>query len=179
MKSLNEATPFFSGQSSETAFERRWNAWSTALGAVVWVGFLAGAGWGGRQWGPAECLFLLAPLVTIPLGLRLVRDAQGQGIAEPLFRLTFILQPLGAFLAVAAFALSPGRWAGALATGWLGVTACMGLCGLLEIVQSGLPLLERTCLNLGLVYLPHTRRVPSGDDNSIRSQYGRRATYKE
>jgi len=154
MTSFNVTTPFFSGQSRESAFEWRWNAWSTVVGAVIWIGCLLGAVWGRRRLGPAECLFLLAPLVTIPLGLRLVRDTQGQGIARPLFHLTFILQPLGALLVVAAFALSPGRGAGALAAGWLGVTACIGLCGLVGIVQGGIPLLERTCLNMGLVYLP-------------------------
>jgi hypothetical protein len=81
-------------------------------------------------------------------------DTPGQGTASSIFRLTLILQPVGALLAVAALALPVGRWAGALAAGWLGVTACIGLCGLVGWVQSTLPLWERTCLNLGLVYLP-------------------------
>jgi hypothetical protein len=34
------------------------------------------------------------------------------------------------------------------------VTACIGLCGLVGLLQPGIPLLERACLNLGLVYLP-------------------------
>jgi len=102
--------------------------------------------------GPAECVFLLAPLVTVPLGLRLVRDAQGQGTR--LFHLALMLQPFGALLAVASFAFPTGRWSGALGSGWLGVTACIGLCGLVGLVQGSVPLLERTCLNLGLVYLP-------------------------
>jgi len=102
--------------------------------------------------GAAESLFLLAPLVTIPLGLRLAVGGLGQG--KTLYRLTVVLQPLGALMAAGAFALPVGKWAGALATGWLGVTACIALCGLAGWLQSGLPLLERTCLNVGLVYLP-------------------------
>jgi hypothetical protein len=124
------------------------------MGALVWIVCVAAAALGRVPLGPAECLFLLAPLVTIPLGLRLVLGAPGQGFAHPIFRLTLILQPVGALLAVAACALPAGRWAGALAAGWLTVTACIGLCGLVGWLRGTLPLLERTCLNLGLVYLP-------------------------
>jgi len=60
---------------------------------------------------------------------------------------------LGALLAAASFGFPPGRWAGALVAGWLGVTACIGLCGLVGIIQGSTPLLERACLNLGLVYI--------------------------
>lgn len=102
----------------------------------------------------AECLFLLAPLVTIPLGLRLALAGEGQGIAKSLFRLTLILQPAGALLALASFVFPAGLRTGALAAGWLAVTACVGLCGLVGMLQRGIPLLERACLNLGMVYLP-------------------------
>lgn len=154
MTTSSLASPFSSKLARPSCFEWRWNAWGTMFGAVVWTVCLAAAAWGWMQIGPAECLFLLAPLVTIPLGLRLVLAVPEQGIAQPLFRLTLFLQPLGALLVAAGFALPTGRWAGVLAAGWLGVTACIGLCGLLGMVRSGIPLLERACLNLGLVYLP-------------------------
>lgn len=135
-------------------FSCRWNAWSTALGALVWILCLTEGARGRMRLGPAECLFLLAPLVTIPLALRLVLAGEGQGIAKSLFRLTLILQPAGALLAVGSFAFPAGQWAGAPAAGWLAVTACVGLCGLVGMLQRGIPLLERACLNLGMVYLP-------------------------
>lgn len=123
-------------------------------GAVVWAACLAAAALGWMHIGVAECLFLLAPVVTVPLGLRLALGTHGQGTAPPLFRLTLGLQPVAAVLVAAGFALSPGRWAGALAAVWLAETACVGLCGLVGLRQPGIPLLERACLNLGLVYLP-------------------------
>jgi hypothetical protein len=154
MTSLLTASRPFSGRVRQDVFAWQWNTWGTALGAVVWAVCVAVAAGGWMRMGPAECLFLLAPLVTIPLGLRLVIDTHGQGIAGPLLRLTLILQPAGALLAVVGFALPAGCWAGALAAGWLGATACIGLCGLLGLLQGALPRLERVCLNLGLVYLP-------------------------
>jgi len=145
-------TPSLAVARTAPAFDRQWNTWSASLGALIWAACVAAAAGGGWQLGAAECLFLLAPLVTIPLGLRLAFDAQGQGIG--LYRLALLVQPAGALLAAGSFAFPVGRVAGALAVVWLGVTGCIGLCGVMGMLRGGLPWFERVCLNLGLVYLP-------------------------
>jgi hypothetical protein len=154
MTSVNRKSEIFAGRDRRDTFEWKWNAWSTVLGALLWITVVVGAGLGRMSLGPIECLLLLAPLVTIPLGLRVVLDDQGQGIARRLFRFTLFIQPMGALLAVGGFMLPPSRWAGALAAVWLGVTVCIGLCGLMGMVHSRIPWFERACLNLGLIYLP-------------------------
>lgn len=154
MTSSTFTSPLASKPARWGAIEYRWNTKSIYCGAIVWVACLTAAALGWMRIGAAECLFLLAPLVTVPLGLRLALGTHGQGIARPLFRLTLALQPVAAVLVAAGFALPPGRWAGGLAAVWLGETALIGLCGLVGLVQAGIPFLERACLNLGLIYLP-------------------------
>jgi hypothetical protein len=152
MSSLNQVLPLVSEPERQSTLRSRWNAWSAALGGAIWLVCVAAGAIGRMRLGWAEGLFLLAPLVTIPLGLRIVLGTKGQGIA--LFRLTLVVQTFGALLAAAAFAFPAGHRAGALATGWLAATACIGLCGLVGIVRGNAPLFDRICLNVGLVYLP-------------------------
>lgn len=139
MSSLNEALPLTSWRPDYTDLIWRWNAWSTAIGGFIWIATLAAVVNGQIRLPWAECLFLLAPLVTVPLGLRLVAEAQGQGIARSFFRPTMLVQPLGALLAVASFAFPTGRLAGGLSAGWLAVTACIGLCGLAGVLTGEAP----------------------------------------
>ena len=154
MSSLNEALPLTSRRSDSRDLIWRWNAWSTAIGGLIWIATVAAMLNGRIRLAWAECLFLLAPLVTVPLGLRLVAEAQGQGIARSFFRATMLVQPLGALLPVASFAFPKGHLVGRLSAGWLAVTACVGLCGLAGVATGEAPALERICLNVGLIYLP-------------------------
>ena len=149
---LSAALPDKTGQE---AFEWKWNAWGTVTGALAWTICLTASLLGKMCLGPTEYLFLLAPLVTIPLGLRVVLGGGEQRTAPILLRITLILQPVGALMAAVGLALPPGPWAGTLAAVWLTVTVCIGLCGLKGLWGGGIPpLLERACQNLGLIYLP-------------------------
>ena len=81
-----------------------------------------------------DLLLLLAPVVIVPLGLRLVpltgyRSRQVLALAR-------VIQPAGAVTAIVAFLMSPGWTAGAIALGWLLVCGIAALAGLLEVIES-------------------------------------------
>jgi hypothetical protein len=84
---------------------------SAAIGAVVWLGCAAAGG----PLGAIEILFLLAPLVLVPLAL---------GALEKPERLRALryLQPGAALLATGSFFVPRGTAAGALAGAWLALT---------------------------------------------------------
>ncbi len=82
-----------------------------------------------------DLLLLLAPLVIVPLGLRLV-PLRGRRAVQ-LLRLARWLQPAGALAAVAAFLLPPGWTAGVIALGWLLTCAVASLAGLAELLEAG------------------------------------------
>lgn len=80
-----------------------------------------------------DLLLLLAPLIVVPLGLRLVPF--GGNISRQILALSRVAQPLGAAAALVAFLMSPGWTAGLIALPWLlvcGIAACAGLMELLE-----------------------------------------------
>lgn len=79
-------------------------------------------------------LFLLAPVLVVPLGLRLV-PLTGSN-ARRLRRAATVLQPFGALAAIISFLLPPGATAGGLAAAWFAVSALAGLAGLLEIMEA-------------------------------------------
>jgi len=111
-----------------TSFQaQRW-AWASAgAGFAAWIG----AGMLGRltKWDLSiyEWLFLLAPLVIVPLALRLLlRDfAESRSLI-----LAVWLQPLAAMATVLSFGFPPGVLAGAATLPWLSVCALLGLAGL-------------------------------------------------
>jgi hypothetical protein len=102
--------------------------WATA-GAAVWAGMAVLARVGVARIGAIELMFLLAPLVIVPLGMELGREIAGGGWPHELARR---LQPGGAALAVVAMLLSPGRRAGSFALGWLVVCLLMAGGGLVD-----------------------------------------------
>lgn len=80
-----------------------------------------------------DLLLLLAPIVIVPLGFRLV-PLSGRR-ATRVLRFARRLQPLGALAAIVAFLLTPGWTAGLVALAWLGVCAVASLAGLMELVE--------------------------------------------
>jgi hypothetical protein len=81
-----------------------------------------------------DLLLLLAPVVIVPLGLRLV-PLRGPG-ATRMLRVSRLVQPVGAVAAVIAFLLPQGWTAGAIALGWLVPCALASLAGLLELLET-------------------------------------------
>ena len=81
-----------------------------------------------------DLLLLLAPVIIVPLGLRLApfigyRSRQVLALAR-------LIQPVGAAAAIVAFLMSPGWTAGAIALGWFLVCGIAALAGLLEVIES-------------------------------------------
>jgi len=114
---------------------RVWAATCATGGAAVWAGMAVLARVGIARMGAIELLFLLGPLVIVPLGMELGREMGGDGRLEEIARR---LQPLGAALAVGAMWFGPGRRAGLFAVGWLvvcGLVAGTGLVGLVRALK--------------------------------------------
>ena len=80
-----------------------------------------------------DLLLLLAPLVTVPLGLRLVPFSGAR--SRQLLALARIVQPLGAAAAVVSFLFAPGWTAGVIAIGWLLACAVASLAGLFDLIE--------------------------------------------
>ena len=80
-----------------------------------------------------DLLLLLAVVVIVPLGLRLLPFA-GQR-SRQLLRLATAVQPLGAAAAVVSFLLPTGWTAGAIALLWLLTCAIASLAGLVDLIE--------------------------------------------
>ncbi len=117
-----------------------------AAGSAVWTVIAGGVliGWTGV--GAAESLFLLAPLVVVPLGLGLWPGLRTPGLppAGP---------PLGAACAAASFCLDPGPAAALLASGWLAVSALYAWQALVRVVLERRRRASDLCFALGCLDL--------------------------
>jgi hypothetical protein len=110
-----------------------WARICATVGAAVWAGLAVLARMGIARAGAIELLFLLAPLVIVPLGLELSRGIGGSDVLHELARR---LQPVGAGLAVVAMWLPPGRKAACFAIGWLVVCVLMGGSGMMGLARA-------------------------------------------
>ena len=106
----------------------------------------------GRTWlGPIEVLFLLAPLVHVPLGFRVIQNLRGE---FALFgRIAVRLLPVGAVTAVASFWPHAGVAAGLLASGWLLICMLAVIEAFVFVFQGGYRSSEGTCIAAGQLYL--------------------------
>ncbi|MBI3463210.1 MAG: YndJ family protein [Planctomycetes bacterium] len=117
-------------------------------GALIWVPVvvLIRPGW------PVS-MFVLAPLVLVPAGLRLVPASGSPDQATRLLSASTGLQFPAAALLVVAFLLPAGLWAAALAVPWLVVTTMVACVGLLRLKARGFAPLAALSTDAGLVYL--------------------------
>jgi hypothetical protein len=99
-----------------------------AFGFVCWLGIVGAAMAGAVALWVIEPLFLLAPLVLVPLALEILDE-------PPFLRL---IQPGCAILAAVSFLVRRGWLAGVLALAWLGFTALVGLRGVARLIAHGL-----------------------------------------
>ncbi len=132
----------------------RWSLKSAMLGGAAWAVLFAAAAAGRVTLGTIELLFLLAPLVIVPLGLAVAATLESNARLERLHRTLCFAQPFGAALAVASFWFAPGVRAGALAGVWLLVCALVGLYGLARLVRGAWRRADEACFAAGLLYLP-------------------------
>jgi hypothetical protein len=117
--------------SSDEPFWQRMPAAAVA-GGVLWLVLVLIRFQGIIQLTLIDILFLLAPLVIAPLGLRLIRfDAD---LASRLLSAAVRIQPVGALLAVVAFLLPIGLAAAIFASAWLLVCVIAALGALAYLV---------------------------------------------
>ncbi len=118
---------------------------SATFGAAAWTALAIAALLRRAPLGLLQILFLLAPLVVVPLGIELLAVINSRLPAE---RLAAWLQPLGAACAVASFWFPPGYFAAALAAAWGVVCGLIALAGFLGLVRAGWKSLEGLAFNL-------------------------------
>ena len=100
-------------------------------------------------------IFELVALVIVPLGLDLIRSQTPALLAWIPARIAIRLQPIGAILAAASFALPAGHAAGALASVWLTVSVLLGLAAAGSVLRGPRPRSpEDVCTLAALLYLP-------------------------
>jgi hypothetical protein len=127
--------------------------WSSALGAVVWLPIAAFFVFrADPQWGVA--LFLLAPLVLVPLALAVLTTSDRQLQHPERWRWLLLAQPPAAWLLVGAFLVPAGPWAAALAVPWLCWTGLVGLTGLIHGWHWRRRSFDELCMYAGMIYLP-------------------------
>lgn len=116
---------------------RSWLRRSAAAGAVAWtIVFLA------APIGLMEKLFLLAPLVAVPLAFALL---------EPAPWMTSLLLPFAAASATASFFVPPGYVAAGLAAPWAILTGVAALEGLMRLRSFAF---EELATTASLLFLP-------------------------
>ena len=136
----------------QASLNSRWTMGSAKLGGVVWVAIAVLVFSRRAPFGIIELLFLLAPLVVVPLGLEVLRY-HGAMQSPTLGRVIRILQPFGATLAVISFWFPPGVVAGALSLGWLTVGLLTALMAILDAFRPGRWSLERVVFNIARIDL--------------------------
>lgn len=137
----------------DKSFDSRWSITSAKLGAALWVAIAVLILWGRAPLGIIELLFLLAPLVVVPLGFEVMGRHAASTRSSALGRVVHLLQPLGATLAVISFWFRPGLVAGALSLGWLTVGLLTALMAILDAFRPGTLTLERLVFNVARIDL--------------------------
>ncbi len=124
-------------------------AWMAAGGTAAWLATSAAS-----VWFPLtliEQLFLMSPLMVVPLGLGIMDGAPEIG-RIPSWASRGVL--IAGAASLAAFGFPRGFVSGALAFGWALVTFAVGFIALRRIVQRGVGSLSHFCFISGCLYLP-------------------------
>ena len=124
---------------------------SAAGGFLIWGLIALGAMVGRTSLDAIAALFLLSPLVLVPLGFEVTRPLTAE--STPPGRWARILLPIGAVLAAVSFWPSAGPSAGLVASGWSLVCALAAIDGVWRLVRGGYRSVEGVCASAGVVYL--------------------------
>src|SRR5579862_6997256 len=124
---------------------------SAAGGFLVWGLIALGAMVGRTSLDTIAVLFLLSPLVLVPLGFEVTRPLTAE--STPPGRWARILLPAGAVLATVSFWPSAGPSAGLVASGWSLVCLLAAIDSLWRFVRGGYRSVEGVCSSAGALYL--------------------------
>src|SRR6267142_5444229 len=127
--------------------------WEVLLGAVVWLGLVAGTWSGWPQLGVIELLFLLTPWIVIPLAAALIPsldESDPPTVLRPAARWIIFS---AAALAMLSFFLPSGIIAASVASAWLLVCALFALRGARRLLQYRAHSFSQFCFAAGEAYL--------------------------
>jgi hypothetical protein len=123
-------------------------------GGVLWAVLVAVSQLQWARLNTIELLFLLGPLVVVPLGLELcVRFTHEKEMGLPI-RVARKLQLPAVLCAIASFWLPQGIVATILALPWLVFGCFVGLEGLMAFIHGEFRKLKTACLIVSFLYLP-------------------------
>jgi hypothetical protein len=129
-------------------------SYSALVGGAAWMIFAAASRFHWVRINTIELLFLLGPLLVVPLGLELcVRLGQTQGPHVP-FRIAQIIYLPAALCAAVSFGLPPGRAASFVATPWFVFGCFIGLTGITTFIREQFRTWKTWCLVASFLYLP-------------------------
>ena len=120
---------------------------SAILGALVWLVLLGSSRRGETPLWVIELLFLLAPLVLVPLALDLIREPN-------LVRRARRLQPWCALAAALSFLAPRGETAAFLAAPWLAFTGLLAFHGLARLYRRGFAPPAELAIDAALMFVP-------------------------
>lgn len=123
-------------------------------GGVLWVGLVALSRLQWVRLNTIELLFLLGPLVVVPLGLGLAFQFVGKMQIGISIRIAQKLQLPAALCVIASFWLPQGIVATILALPWFVFGCFIGLEGLMALIRGECRKLKGACLIVSYVYLP-------------------------
>ena len=124
------------------------------VGGAVWATLAAATILGIVHFGTIEVLFLLGPLVVVPLGLEL-STRLGHGEENQLaVRAAPWMQLPAALCVVASFFFPHGAVAAILAVPWFCFGCFLGIWGLMSFVRGGFKSLKAVCVTMSFCYLP-------------------------
>ncbi len=112
------------------------------IGGVVWCGLFVAAAAQGVALDWIELLFLLAPLVIVPLGLRLTQEIEAPAGPSAAERIARAIQLPCALTVVISFFLARGIVDAALASAWLAFSGILAVDGLIRLTSKS-PSLEQ------------------------------------
>lgn len=127
---------------------------SAIFGGAIWVALAAAAALNAAHLATIELLFLLAPLVVVPLGLELIARVAPQQEFLPLGRAIRKLQFPAALCVAASFWIPPGRAAVLLVLPWLCIGALAGVAAARNFLRGGFKRLDSACTIMSFLYLP-------------------------
>ena len=127
--------------------------WNAVIGGAIWAALAAAVLRGQTSLTFIELLFLLAPLVVIPLGLKLRERTVGAGQREFLSRIAPWIQLPSALFVAASFSFPAGGLSAALVVPWFCFGGFVGISGLKTLIHAGNKRLSLACAAVSFLYL--------------------------
>lgn len=123
-------------------------------GSIVWLGLLVSARlrWLELEW--IDLLFLLAPLVVVPLGLKLTGQIESNRVPLALERVARFIQLPCALGVAVSFFFPRGIFAAALASTWLVFCGSLALGAVMRVFKGAFRALHSTFPVFAFLYLP-------------------------